>query len=98
MHAKISKFELFVIRVVGLLRCLCGVAGVAVIVWKPRDSIIYPMKRWKPRYRSLGVPPPVPSYIRYDIDHWPDKLSYVNFKLCYIGTLLKQCVVWMGPP
>lgn len=54
---------------------------VAVIVWKPRDSIIYPMKRWKPRYRSLGVPPPVPSYIRYDVDHWPDKLSYVDFKI-----------------
>lgn len=27
MHAKISKFELFVIRIVGLLRRLCGVAG-----------------------------------------------------------------------
>jgi hypothetical protein len=48
---------------------------VAVIVWKPRDSIIYPMKRWKPKYRSLGVPPPVPSYIRYDVDHWPDKIA-----------------------
>ena len=50
---------------------------VAVIVWKPRDSIIYPLKRWKPRYRSLGVPPPVPSYIRYDVDNWPDKMAYV---------------------
>lgn len=46
---------------------------VAVIVWRPRDAGIYPMKHWKPQYRSLGAPPPVPSYMRYDVGHWPDK-------------------------
>lgn len=71
--------------VIVLYNCLPGMLAffgacvvllvVAVIVWKPRDSIIYPMKRWKPRYRSLGVPPPVPSYIRYDVDNWPDKIA-----------------------
>lgn len=52
---------------------------VAVVVWRPRDSVIYPLKRWKPRYRSLGAPPPVPSYIRYDVDNWPDKITYGSF-------------------
>ena len=47
---------------------------VAVIVWRPHDAGIYPMKHWKPKYRNLGAPPPVPSYIRYDEDHWPSGL------------------------
>lgn len=28
------------------------------------------MKHWKPVYRNLGAPPPLPNYIRYDDDHW----------------------------
>ena len=46
---------------------------VAVIVWRPRDAGIYPMKHWKPKYRSLGAPPPVPNYILHDVDNWPTK-------------------------
>lgn len=28
------------------------------------------MKHWKPKYRSLGAPPPLPNYILFDDDHW----------------------------
>lgn len=28
------------------------------------------MRHWKPKYRSLGAPPPLPNYILYDDDHW----------------------------
>ena len=48
---------------------------VAVIVWRPQDAGIYPMKHWKPKYRSLGAPPPVSSYIQHDKDHWPAALA-----------------------
>ena len=51
---------------------------VAVIVWRPRDAGIYPMKHWKPKYRSLGAPPPVPSYMRYDVGHWPHSAMLVQ--------------------
>ena len=46
---------------------------IAVIVWRPREAGIYPMKHWKPTYRSLGEPPNVPTYMRYDSEHWPEK-------------------------
>ena len=41
---------------------------VAVIVWRPKDAGIYPMKAWKPRYRHLGAPPKIPTYLQYK-DH-----------------------------
>ena len=63
----------------------CAVAGViaflavcvlmlvvAVIVWRPRDTIIYPMKHWKPVFRSLGWAPRVPHYVAWDTAHMPD--------------------------
>ncbi|CAH1797049.1 unnamed protein product [Owenia fusiformis] len=60
--------------IIGLLAFLAAcilMLVVAVIVWRPRDAGIYPMKHWKPKYRSLGAPPPVPHYMLYDVDHWP---------------------------
>ena len=44
---------------------------VLVIVWRPNDAGIYPMKNWKPIYRSLGAPPPVPKYMSHDVGRWP---------------------------
>jgi hypothetical protein len=38
------------------------------------------MKHWKPQYRSLGAPPVVPKYLRYDDQHWPDSAGYVIFE------------------
>ena len=49
---------------------------ILVIVWKPKNAGIYPMKHWKPKYRSLGAPPPLPNYILFDDDHW----SHDDFK------------------
>ncbi|CAK8677709.1 unnamed protein product [Clavelina lepadiformis] len=41
---------------------LCVVVLViAVMIWRPRDAGIYPMRYWKPRYRALGEPY-VPPY------------------------------------
>ena len=44
----------------------------AIIIWLPKHAGLHPLLHWKPHYRSLGKPPPVPSYLRYDPDHWPD--------------------------
>ncbi|XP_071958404.1 uncharacterized protein [Antedon mediterranea] len=38
---------------------------VAVIVWRPQNAGIYPMKMWKPRYRNLGAPQRLPNYLQY---------------------------------
>nr|XP_054760148.1 uncharacterized protein LOC129266330 [Lytechinus pictus] len=38
---------------------------IAVIVWRPKDAGIYPMKAWKPKYRALGAPPKIPTYLQY---------------------------------
>ena len=61
----------------GALVCLLVVA---VVVWRPQNAGIYPMKHWKPQYRSLGAPPVVPKYLRYDDQHWPDSAGYVIFE------------------
>lgn len=50
---------------------------IAVIVWRPKNAGIYPLKHWKPKYRSLGAPPPVPMYVRFDEDHWPEQTKSV---------------------
>ncbi|XP_070551432.1 trichohyalin-like [Ptychodera flava] len=47
-----------------LAACLVMVV-VAVIVWRPRNAGIYPLKMWKPKYRSLGAPPQVPPYLQF---------------------------------
>ena len=54
----------------GACACLVIFLVIFVIVWRPRNAGIYPMKHWKPKYRSLGAPPPLPNYILYDDDHW----------------------------
>ena len=64
----------------GALVCLLVVA---VVVWRPQNAGIYPMKHWKPQYRSLGAPPVVPKYLRYDDQHWPDSAGYVIFEDVY---------------
>ena len=52
---------------------------VAVIVWRPRDTIIYPMKHWKPVFRSLGWSPPMPHYTQWDDTHVPHKYDVIPF-------------------
>ena len=52
---------------------------VAVIVWRPRDTIIYPMKHWKPVFRSLGWSPPMPHYTQWDDAHVPHKYDVISF-------------------
>lgn len=62
-----------ILGLIAFFAALVVLLVVAVIVWRPHDSVIYPVKHWKPLYRKLGTPPPVPSYIRYDPDNWNEK-------------------------
>lgn len=62
---------LFVYRLTGMLAFLGAciiMLVIAVIVWRPMDAGIYPMKAWKPKYRALGAPPKIPTYLQYK-DH-----------------------------
>ncbi|XP_071497013.1 uncharacterized protein [Diadema antillarum] len=62
--------------IIGMLAFLaaCIVMLVAaVIVWRPKDAGIYPMKAWKPKYRALGAPPKIPAYLQYK-DHDREEL------------------------
>ena len=83
IHNKELITEYTIITVyIGLLAFLAAcvlMLVVAVIVWRPRDAGLYPMKHWKPKYRSLGAPPPVPNYVSYDEDHWPSR-----YNLCHL--------------
>ena len=47
---------------------------VAVIVWRPRDAGIYPLKYWLPDYRNIGRPPRVPKYLKHSEDSWSSVL------------------------
>ncbi|XP_033122761.1 uncharacterized protein LOC117121631 [Anneissia japonica] len=47
-----------------LLACVVMLV-VAVIVWRPQNAGIYPMKAWKPKYRYLGAPHRLPTYLQY---------------------------------
>ncbi|XP_077985306.1 uncharacterized protein LOC144439946 [Glandiceps talaboti] len=54
--------------IIGMLAFLAAcilMVIVAVIVWRPRNAGIYPMKMWKPKYRSLGAPPQIPPYLQF---------------------------------
>ncbi|XP_006824590.2 uncharacterized protein LOC100375297, partial [Saccoglossus kowalevskii] len=54
--------------VIGMLAFLAAcivMVIVAVIVWRPRNAGIYPMKMWKPKYRNVGAPPQIPPYLQY---------------------------------
>ncbi|CAG2223568.1 unnamed protein product [Mytilus edulis] len=67
-----GPIKLLLERMIAFFGALVLLLVVAVIVWRPRNAGIYPMKHWKPQYRSLGAPPPVPKYLRYDDQHWPE--------------------------
>jgi hypothetical protein len=66
-------FLLYFSGMIGFFVVLCLLLIIAVIIWLPKNAGIYPMLHWSPQYRSLGKPPPVPRYLRYDPDHWPEK-------------------------
>lgn len=70
-----SKFKCIVCCVtfaglLGAFAFLILLLVVLVIIWRPKNAGIYPMKHWKPKYRNLGAPPPLPNYILYDDDHY----------------------------
>ncbi|WAR00886.1 hypothetical protein MAR_025258, partial [Mya arenaria] len=62
-----------IIGMIAFFATLCLLLVLAIIIWLPKHAGIHPMLHWAPKYRSLGKPPPVPHYLRYDPDHWPDK-------------------------
>ena len=63
----------FILALIAFFLLLMLVLVLAIFIWMPRNAGIYPMRHWAPKYRSLGKPPIVPHYLRYDPDHWPEK-------------------------
>lgn len=48
--------KIYVTVLLALFLACVIVLVIAVIVWRPRDAGIFPMKYWMPRYRALGEP------------------------------------------
>ncbi|KAH3741464.1 hypothetical protein DPMN_048189, partial [Dreissena polymorpha] len=59
--------------IIAFFATLCLLLVLAIFIWLPKHAGLHPMLHWAPKYRSLGKPPPVPHYMRYDPDHWPEK-------------------------